>query len=36
MTLRLIEMVMTEPAAEDLRQLFVKQPVLEVRQVGLR
>jgi len=36
MTLRLIEMVIPEPAAEDLRHLFVEQPMLEVRQVGLR
>lgn len=36
MTLRLIEMVLPERAGEDLRQLLVEHPVLEVRQVGLR
>ena len=36
MTLRLIEMVLPDPAGEDLRQLLVEQAVLEVRQVGLR
>jgi len=35
-TLRLIEMVLPERAGEDLRQLLVEHPVLEVRQVGLR
>ncbi len=36
MILRLIEMVIPEPGVEDLRQILVEQPVLEVRQVGLR
>ena len=36
MTLRLIEMVIPEHTSEELQQLFVEQPVLEVRQVGLR
>ncbi len=36
MTLRLIEMVLPEHAGEELRQLLAEQPVLEVRQLGLR
>jgi uncharacterized hydrophobic protein (TIGR00341 family) len=35
MTLRLIEMVIPEHTSEELRQLFVEQPVLELRQIGL-
>lgn len=36
MALRLIEMMVTEKAGEELRELLAEQPVLEVRQVGLR
>jgi uncharacterized hydrophobic protein (TIGR00341 family) len=35
MTLRLIEMVMPEHTSEELQQLFVEQPVLELRRIGL-
>jgi uncharacterized hydrophobic protein (TIGR00341 family) len=35
MTLRLIEMVIPEHTSEELRQLFVGQPALELRQIGL-
>ncbi|MGA8863523.1 MAG: hypothetical protein WB444_06910 [Gallionella sp.] len=36
MPLRLIEMVVPEPAGEELQKLLVEQPVLELRQIGLR
>lgn len=36
MSLRLIEMVLPESAGEELHQLLVEQPVLEVRVIGLQ